>query len=96
MKNKKEIVDYLISHRDNIDTSKTVEEDLGIRICTSEVDHLYVMSKAPTKNYTPFKMKPLGIKEVVCFGIESTQIEQTCILCGKKQLVLKRNLQVRK
>ena len=67
----------------------SLEEKLGIKICTSEEDHIFVASSNPKKNYRTYTMKPLNLTKAIDFTIETEELEQTCLFCGKKQVLVK-------
>lgn len=67
----------------------SLEEKLGIRICTSEEDHIFVATSNPKKNYRTYTIKPLNRPKSIDFTIETEEVEQTCLFCGKKQVLVK-------
>ncbi len=87
----KEILDLIVAHKSG---GKTVEESLGIKICKSEEDHLFVTSSS-NRNIKTYTMKPIGMQQVFSFSLEMQDIEQSCALCGKKQVLVK-DLRLRK
>ena len=84
-----QLINILIATKENIKNNENLEEKLGIRICTSEEDHIFVASSNPKKNYRTFTMKPLNLTKAIDFTIETEELEQTCLLCGKKQVLVK-------
>ncbi len=84
-----QLINILIATKENIKNNANLEEKLGIRICTSEEDHIFVASSNPKKNYKTFTMKPLNLTKAIDFTIETEELEQTCLLCGKKQVLVK-------
>ncbi len=84
-----QLINILIATKENIKNNANLEEKLGIRICTREEDHIFVASSNPKKNYKTFTMKPLNLTKAIDFTIETEELEQTCLLCGKKQVLVK-------
>lgn len=84
-----QLINILIATKENIKNNANLEEKLGIRICTSEEDHIFVASSNPKKNYRTYTIKPLNRPKSIDFTIETEEIEQTCLLCGKKQVLVK-------
>lgn len=79
----------LTSAKSQMKEGTTIEDNLGIRICTSEEDHLFVTTNKNKKNYRTYTMKPLNLKRVIDFSLETEEVEQTCLVCGKKQVLVK-------
>ena len=90
-----QLVNILRTAKEDTRNDISLEEKLGIKICTSEEDHIFVTSTTPQKNYRTFTMKPLNLTKVIDFTIETKEIEQTCLLCGKKTSINK-NIKTKK
>ena len=84
-----QLVNMLRTAKEDTRNDISLEEKLGIKICTSEEDHIFVASSNPKKNYRTFTMKPLNLTKAIDFTIETEEIKQTCLLCGKKQVLIK-------
>lgn len=84
-----QLINILAEGRNVINKGENLEEKLGIRICSSEEDHIFVTTSNPKKNYRTFTMKPLNLTKAIDFTIETQEIEQSCMLCGKKQVLVK-------
>lgn len=84
-----QLVRTLKTAKEDTKNDISLEEKLGIRICTSEEDHIFVASSNPKKNYRTYTMKPLNLTKAIDFTIETEELEQTCLFCGKKQVLVK-------
>ena len=84
-----QLVNMLRTAKEDTRNDISLEEKLGIKICTSEEDHIFVASSNPKKNYRTYTMKPLNFTKAIDFTIETEEIKQTCLLCGKKQVSIK-------
>ena len=85
-----QLVNMLRTAKEDTRNDISLEEKLGIKICTSEEDHIFVASSNPKKNYRTYTMKPLNLTKAIDFTIETEEIKQTCLLCGKKQVLIKK------
>lgn len=85
----------LTNAKNQVEEGTTIEENLGIKICTSEEDHVFVTTNKNQKNYRTYTMKPLNLKQVIDFSLETEEVEQTCLICGKKQALVKK-IKIRK
>lgn len=84
-----QLVGMLKTAKEDTRNDISLEEKLGIKICTSEEEHVFVTTSNSKKNYRTFTMKPLNLTKAIDFTIETVEIEQTCLFCGKKQVLVK-------
>ena len=71
-----QLVNMLRTAKEDTRNDISLEEKLGIKICTSEEDHIFVASSNPKKNYRTYTMKPLNLTKAIDFTIETEEEKQ--------------------
>ncbi len=82
----KELLNLLAANDEN--EVKNVEDKLGIKFCTDDYSHIYVMEEKKENSKQYFGLKSIGHGSRRIIIVSDDQI-QRCIICGKQQVVSK-------